>query len=91
MPATSSFCNPYTTLSIRVISTRMIASTIATVAHFMSDPKMIGIGPTMTTPPPLTCAPSVLASESMAIIITPSPAKTSTTPARMRSAVMRVK
>ena len=37
----------------------IIASAIAMLVHFGSDPKIMGMGPIITTPPPLT---SVLAS-----------------------------
>jgi len=60
-PASKSFCNCYTRLSTTVKTIRMIASTIATLAHFMSDPKMIGTGPIMTTPPPFNWLPLLLA------------------------------
>lgn len=59
-PASKSLRNGYTRLSTTVRMIRIIASTIATLAHFMSDPKIIGTGPIMTTPPPLTSPPSFL-------------------------------
>jgi len=38
-PARSIFCNDYTRLSATVSTIRTTASAIATLAHFMSDPK----------------------------------------------------
>ena len=37
---------------------RIIARAITTLVHLASDPKTIGMGPTMITPPPLTRVPS---------------------------------
>lgn len=82
-PAVKSLCNLYTRLSTNVRSNSTIANTMATLAHFISEPKIIGIGPTIKTPPPLTCVPPFLASENIATTIIPTPTSTSANPARM--------
>ena len=88
-PASSSLRNGYTRLSTRVNTIRIIASTIAKLAHFMSDPNMIGTGPIITTPPPLTLLPSFLPSDSIEMTTTPNPTKTSKKPARTKSTIER--
>jgi len=86
-PAVKSLRNGYTKLSTTVNTIRIIANKIATLVHFISDPKMIGTGPIMITPPPFTSAPSFRPWESIATTITPKPTSTSRMPARARSTI----
>ena len=67
----------------------MIAKTIAALAHFASEPNMIGMGPTKTTPPPLTLVSPFADCLRSATIIAPIPTRTRTIPARTRSTTMR--
>ena len=86
-PASNSLFNGYTWLSSKANTIRIIASTIATLVHFMSDPKMIGTGPIMTTPPPFTSLLSPLPWVRIETTITPNPTRTRRKPARTRSTI----
>ena len=75
----------YTHPASNVSNTRAMASPIATLAHFASEPKIIGMGPIITTPPPLTRPSPFLDPFSMETATTPNPTSTSWRPAVIRS------
>ncbi len=84
-PAVKSFCNAYTVNNSMLISIRTIASTIAMLAHFASEPKTIGIGPIITTPPPLTSPLVFLADVTIESSTTANPRSINTIPADVTS------
>lgn len=62
-----------------------IARTMATLAHLASEPKIIGMGPIITTPPPFVCVSVPPSRESIETATTMNPATTNTSPAETRS------
>ena len=90
IPSSGRILNPQTPYKTYETTMRMMARTIAMLAHLMSEPNTIGIGPIITTPAPLTLASPASLPRKAEMNRAANPARISKTPTVVRSSTAKL-